>query len=147
MSGINLQDFSKKMTTLLPNVIRGFLRKQTDELAKGKISIPQYLVLDFIFSNGVQKMSRLAKEMAVSLPAMSGLIERLHRLGLVKRMYDSKDRRVIKITLTVKGQGVVIKIRTQREKIISKIFGQIAAEERKEYLRILTKVHDVLYKA
>lgn len=145
MTQRNLYDFSKRLTSLLPNIIRGFLRKQSDELAKGKISIPQYLTLDYIYTNAEQKMSKLAKVMAVSLPAMSGLIERLHKLGMVRRNYDPRDRRIVKIALTPKGKEVVVKIRTQRERIISNVFGKISAREREEYLHILTKIHNVLY--
>ena len=62
------------------------------------------------------------------------------------RISDIRDRRIIYIDLTQKGKDVVEKVRKQREKMISKVFGKLETGERKEYLRILTKIHDILYK-
>lgn len=139
-------EFSKKLVDILPKVMQGFLRRQTDALAKGKITAPQYLVLDLIYRQGAQKMSSLAKELNVSLPAMTGLIERLFKLGIVKRIYGEKDRRVITIEMSAKGEDLVKAIRKQRESIFAEIFGRLTQEERVDYLRILLKIKDILFK-
>jgi DNA-binding MarR family transcriptional regulator len=136
--------FAKEMNNILPAVIRGFLRQMANELTRGKITIPQYLTLDLIYNHGPRKMSWLAKEMSVSLPAMSGLISRLYRLGFIKRIYDDRDRRVIRIDLAHKGRSALEKIRSQRQQAIARVFGKISQRERQEYLRILTKIYYIL---
>lgn len=147
MSELNISEFSRKLFTLMPAIMRGFLEHQTDEVAKGTISMPQYLVLHQVFSNGEQKMTALAREMSVSLPAMTGLVTRLHKLGMVKRTSGIEDRRIIHIGLTTKGKNVIKKVRQQREKRISKVFGKLEPREREEYLRILIKIHNILHKS
>lgn len=137
--------FARKVMQVLPLVIRGFLRTQTDALAKGKISAPQYLVLDIIVKQGPLQMTQLADELAVSSPAMSGLVNRLYKIKLIKRIYPKKDRRVITIDVTLKGRQTVDVLQVQREKKFQEIFEQLAEKDRKDYLRVLIKIKDILY--
>lgn len=137
-------DFSRQLVNIFPAVMRGVLRRQTDALTKGKLTAPQFFVLDFIFTNGPAKMTRLAKEFSVSLPAMSGLVERLCRMKLTSRNYDPRDRRIINITLSAAGKKIVANFRQQRESIIAEIFGQLPEKDRREYLRIILKIKDIL---
>lgn len=141
----SLADFAKKLTEIMPLIVRGFLKRQSDEVTRGKISIPQFLTLELIYANGSMKMTRLAKGLAISLPSMTGLVDRLYKMGLVKRRPDEHDRRIIKIELTQKGKDVVGKILKQRLEFISEIFGKINEAERAQYLRILTKIKEILY--
>lgn len=140
-----LKNFSREMTRIMPSVIRGMLKKQTDEIARGYITMPQYLVLDLIEKLGPLKMTRLAREMDVSLPAMSGIVDRLYILKMVERQYDPLDRRLVKITLTGKGDKAVKKITRQREKVIEAVFGRLTHKERQIYLNIFKKVQNILY--
>jgi DNA-binding MarR family transcriptional regulator len=145
MADLSLGEFSKRYIAIISEVMKRAMRSQTDELAKGKITIPQFLVLHIVSKSGAQKMSFLAKEMGVSLPAMSGLINRLHKLGMVKRIYDQADRRIIRVSLTEKGKNLVKQVILQRQRMISNIFSTVRPQEREEFLRILSKIHN-LYK-
>ena len=143
---IGLKDFVTQVMEVLPQVIRGFLRTQANALSRGQISPPQYFVLDAIDRQGALKMSELAAELSVSLPAMSGLVNRLYKMKLVKRIYPEKDRRVIKIDISLRGKNILKTIRAQREAGFQKIFRQLSQKDRAEYLRIITKMRDILNK-
>ena len=145
MTNLSLREFSKRYIAIMSEIIKKAMHSQTDELAKGKITIPQFLVLHIISRTGAQKMSFLAKEMGVSLPAMSGLINRLHKMGVIRRIYDQADRRIIRVDLTEKGKNLVKQVILQRQKMISDIFSAVRPQEREEFLRILSKIHN-LYK-
>lgn len=140
----SLQSFAARMTEVLPQVMRGFLRMQSDDLARGKLSVPQFLVLDLLYLEGRLKMTRLAREIRVSLPAMSGLVDRLFKMGLVSRLFDESDRRIIKIGLTQKAKNIINNIHEQRENSIMRIFEKLEESEREEYLRILKKIRSIL---
>lgn len=146
MKKLSAAQFSKELVSVLPQVMRGVLARQSDALTRGKVTAPQFLVLDFIYNKGPVKMSVLARALAVSLPAMSGLVNRLHKMKMVLRLYEEQDRRIIKIQLTTKGTEIVKTFRIQREKILAEIFGQLAEKDRRDYLRIILKVKDILYK-
>lgn len=146
MKNLPSKEFAKELTVYLPLLMRGIFKRQSDEIARGKITMPQYLVLDLIETRGALKMSEIAFAMSVSLPAMTGIVDRLHLTGMVARSYDPKDRRLIRINLSAKGRKIVTKIRKQRQEVISEVFGQLSDEERQSYLKIIKKVVGVLYK-
>jgi DNA-binding MarR family transcriptional regulator len=141
----DITKFSQEVFDLVPHLIRGMFKRKMDALGKGYITLPQYLSLELIDSHGSLKMKEIAKELNVSLPAATGMIDRLYHLSLVKREFEPKDRRVIKIVLTAKGKKVLADVREKRRKAIEEVFSNLSEKERQSYLRILRKVKDILY--
>ena len=130
MQTLSTQEVVSRFVELMPAVMRGVMRTQKDDLFRGKVSLPQFIVLDLIFRYGSLKMSVLAIHIGVSLPAMSGLVDRLHKIGLVKRLFDKKDRRIIRIALTPKAENLVKKIREQRKAAVMSIFSKLDQKDR-----------------
>lgn len=146
MSEILLMDFADRMNEIMPEIIKEFARRQADELCKGKVTLQQFLVLGLLKKEQESKMKRLAQFMRVSEAAMTGIVERLVRDNYVVRVYETKDRRIIKIRLSQRGKELVKKINAQRRRMIIKIFGKISERERLDYLRILMHIRDILAK-
>jgi 5'-methylthioadenosine phosphorylase len=146
MTGISIDDFAQKMNQILPEIMKGFSRRQNNDVYKGKITLPQLLILELLSRQGAFKMTDLAKFMQVTTAASTGIVQRLVRLGYVQREYDAQDRRIVRIKLVPKGAELIKKISQQRTQSVVRIFGQISQEDRQEYLRILMKVRDVLEK-
>jgi DNA-binding MarR family transcriptional regulator len=128
----------------MPVIIREFARRQVNELYKGRITLPQFFILNFLHENNESKMTDMACFMRVTTAAMTGLVERLVKSGYCQRVFDPGDRRLIKIRLTAKGQALVRKVNHQRQQMIVKIFGMISEGERNTYLRILMRIRDIL---
>ena len=141
---VSLHEFADRINDIIPIMIREFARYQVNELSKGKITLPQFLILDFLEKSGEAKMSGLANFMAVSTAAMTGTVDRLVRYGYVTRELEPEDRRVIKIKITLKGRELVKKINSQRRQMIIDIFGKISEADRSDYLRVLTKIEEIL---
>jgi len=146
MSKKDISSFSRQLSDLLPYLIRGMLRRYTDALGKGLLTLPQFISLDLINSHSWMKMKDIAGELNVSLPAATGMIDRLYHLGMIKREFDSKDRRVIKIILTPKGKKVLDNTKVSRKKAIEEVFSGLSAKERQSYLNIIKKVKNIMYK-
>jgi len=144
MSGIPLSEFADKVGAVLPVVMREFARRQVSELCKGKITLQQFLVIDYLHANGESMMKDSAEFMHVSTAAMTGVVERLVRAHLVERLYDPRDRRIVKVKLTHKGHDFVQRFNEQRRKMIIDIFGKISEQDRSDYLRILVQIKDIL---
>lgn len=142
----SLLEFADRINKVMPQIIKEFARRQANELYKGKITLPQFLILEFLNEQGESKMKALAQFMRVTTPAMTGLVDRLVRDGYIVRSYDASDRRIIKAKLTAKGASLVKKINQQRQQMIIQIFGRISEQDRRNYLRILTQIKDVLSK-
>lgn len=144
MSVIALPEFADKLSAIMPVIMREFSKKIGSELYQGKITLPQFIILEFLHREGESKMTDLARFMSVTTAAMTGFVERLVRDGYVERVFDPGDRRVIIIKLTGKGAVLVKKVNAQRRSTVINIFGQISQAEREEYLKILTRIHNIL---
>lgn len=146
MPKVSLAEFADKMNKVMPAIIKEFARRQVNELYKGKITLPQFLILEFLYREGESQMTILAHFMNVTTAAMTGTVDRLVRDGYVVRANASDDRRIIKISLTGRGMALVRKINAQRQQMVIKIFGKISETDRQDYLRILTQIKDILAK-
>lgn len=144
MSGMPVEQFADNINEVMPVIVKEFTRRQANELYKGKITLQQLFILELLFRRGELKMSALAQYMRVTTANMTGLIERLVRDGYAQRAYDPKDRRIINIGLTSKGQELVKKVSNQRRAMVIKIFGRLSEADRREYLRILMNIRDIL---
>lgn len=144
MSRISLHEFADKLNEVIPVVAKEFARRQVDELYHGKITLPQFLILEFLLHKGESKMTDLATFMHVTTAAMTGIGDRLVRSGYLVRTYDSKDRRIVNVKMTAKGIDLVKKVAQQRRQMVLKIFDKISESDRQDYLRILMQIKDIL---
>jgi DNA-binding MarR family transcriptional regulator len=68
---------------------------------------PQLLALQEAARLGPVPVGALARDVHVSHPTMSGIVDRLERRGLIARVRDRRDRRRISVTVTDEGQTVL----------------------------------------
>ena len=144
MTARSLSEFSERVNEIMPVISREFLRHQTAEFFKAKLTMPQFIVLDILHRQGELKMTDLANFMHVTTAAVTGIVDKLVKSGYAKRANDPKDRRIIKVGLTAKGDSVIEKMLDHRKKIMMRIFGIITDQEREEYLRILEHINSHL---
>src|SRR3989338_1744756 len=148
---MDLQEFSKRMMEVLPRCRRDFFRYEHGYISRGKISMPQFDVLEYLSSRrepnghrGACLMTELARTFHISKPAATGLIGRLVAQKLVDRLLSEKDRRVVKVRLTAKGRQAVSSVLERRRQNLVKIFAHISASDRRQYVRTLEQVVHIL---
>ncbi len=98
-----------------------FLRRMSKGIAKGhKKHDPSIFVLHAVWKHGPVAMSEIGKHMGVSKPYMTMLVDRLISEGLVERVSDPRDRRIVKVEITEDGRDAVKGFhRAFREVVIS----------------------------
>ena len=89
-------------------------------------------------------VSKLAKALGVSLPTTSGIIDRLVKNKYIKRLYDEKDRRLVLISLTAKGEAIVQKILESIRYRWQELLAHLTDQERESYIVILKKLTSVI---
>ena len=67
------------------------------------VSAPQLNCLLSLYENGPLPPSHIAKHIMVKSSTVTGIVDRLEQKGLVKRLRNSPDRRIITIELTEAG--------------------------------------------
>lgn len=102
MTTLNLSDISDNLYVLLLSLNKHIFNPNT--LTK-KFNIPysHIKVLFYLVNNGPIPISKMAKELCISKPNMTPVIDKLVEDGLVTRDYNPTDRRVILIQATPKA--------------------------------------------
>jgi DNA-binding MarR family transcriptional regulator len=70
------------------------------------VSVPVWRVLAML-SGGPETVTTLAEACLLQQPTMTKVLDRMERDGLVKRQQDSRDRRLVRVHLAPKGEGMV----------------------------------------
>ena len=102
-------DYEKENTVLrlwllLRRIGDTLMRCQDSLFSKYGLTTEQWGLLTAIKSRGPLRPSDLASILERTPNSMSMLIDRMVKAGLVKRTRDRKDRRVVTVTLTSKGE-------------------------------------------
>jgi DNA-binding MarR family transcriptional regulator len=88
-------------------IIRHAAGRRVPEFLALDVTMSQAKVLQVLSLAGRLRMSALAASMGVSLPTMSGLVDRLVDHGLVERIASPDDRRQVPVALTPRGLAVL----------------------------------------
>ena len=139
-----LFEFADQINELVPALMREFARRQANELCKGKITFPQFLILDFLSRENESTMTDISRFMCVTTATMTGIVNRLVEAGYCQRIFDPQDRRIILMKLTSRGDTIVKKINDERRKMIVDVFGKLSLKERDDYLHILTRIREMI---
>ena len=129
-----------ELTRILPRMRRVLVRQFSSVLTKGDVTLPQMILLEFLQEKTACTVSDIAKELGITLSAVTGMADRLVRSKLISRTRGSQDRRIVIISLTAKGRGLVSKFLDKHKKMIEQMFSGLTNNERKTYLDILKKM-------
>lgn len=133
----------EKYFTRLEEFFMEMTRRMHGELASQMVSGitgSQFFVLKKINSKNRMTVSEVADQLAVSLSAITALVDRLVKAGLVVRSRDDQDRRLVWLQVTDNGREVLRKCTEGRRKVASKYFGQLPREDMEKLIEIYEKV-------
>ena len=77
-----------------------------EQLRRRGISVPVWRVLASLVGSSGETVTGLAETCLLQQPTMTKLLDRMVRDGLVKRSQDTRDRRVVRVVLTARGEMV-----------------------------------------
>ncbi len=90
---------------------RGCILNLSSELNRGNLSYSQFFLLTYLSSEEYLTMTDIAKKMAHSTAAATGLVDRMAKFGYVERVHAVEDRRKIMVRITAKGVEIVAHMR------------------------------------
>jgi len=78
------------------------------------LSMTHFHILAILEAEGPTPMSRLADQLGVAFSNLTGIVSRMEERGIVERVHDAEDRRVVLAQLTPIGREVVHKVEATR---------------------------------
>jgi DNA-binding MarR family transcriptional regulator len=105
----------------------------------------RFTVLMFLFDKmrgepHPQTPAELAEKAGVTRATITGLVDTLERDGLVKRLHDAGDRRMMQVHLTHKGHAALMEVLPGHFKQMAELMAPLSEHERKTLVRLLNKV-------
>ena len=89
---------------------------------------------------GAPRMSELARRGHVTLGTMTVMVGKLVKKGLVKRMRDDDDRRVVRVGLTASGRKVDRAHGKLHKDVIDGILGTLTKTEQRQLANLIKKI-------
>ena len=136
----NLRTDAERLADIFTVLQRCFMLKLSKELSRGHVSFPQYCLLGFLREDNQLTMSEIARRMAHSTAAATGLIDRLEALGHVKRMHAKDDRRKVLVQITTSGAALCAEVREDMIANLLKMMEVLDDQEQKTWLQIYEKI-------
>jgi DNA-binding MarR family transcriptional regulator len=114
------------------------------------LSMTHFHVLAVLEAEGPTPMSRLADQLGVAFSNLTGIVSRMEERGIVERVHDAEDRRVVQAQLTPFGREIVQKVEATRLEHMRQLVGALTADEQRTVLgalQTLTSAHARLHSA
>ena len=105
------------------------------------ITLPQMHTLEIIGSSGQLRMKELAEKMGITTGALTVLVDRLVRAGLVVREPNEHDRRSILVRLTAEGEQYFREHHALHLQLTNELLGPLEPDEVKTLLEIIPKLN------
>jgi len=90
-----------------------------------EVTLTQYRTLVVLASRGPQSLAALAEAVDVTPSTATRMCDRLVRKGLIGRRHERSDRRLIRLSLTRTGRGLVDAVTERRRKEIAQLLSAI----------------------
>ena len=110
-----------------------------------QISPHQLYFLNYLQRKKTVTPSEIAEQFGITLGAVTGFVDRLYKLGLIKRTRSEEDRRLVIIELTAEGQKRLEEFYSHREERHAEIIKQMSESEIQELNQSLGKFSRVLH--
>jgi len=119
---------------------------QLDSFTEHKVTSGQYITLMVIYQAKRCTMSYLAQSLRVTLPTVTGFIDRLVELKMVERSMGKKDRRKVYVVLSKKGMSFIRESQDAVRKVWTELLGTLTPSEVRQFQRTFEKIGRYLKK-
>ena len=109
-----------------------------------QLTFPQALVLNVLGEEGPLPISALAERTGSANSTVSGLVDRLEKLELARRVRSGEDRRVIYVAVTDKYQSLRERAEANVGGYFDSVLSTMTAEDRDMVARALLRLDEAL---
>lgn len=120
---------------------------QVDFLSNQKVTQLQFMTMVTISYFTKCSMSQLAENMHMSYPQATGIVERLIKVGLLKREGSDSDRRVVYISLTTKGEKLIDGFKSVVKRRWMEVISTFNDQDLDAFIKLIQKMSKVVGKS
>lgn len=111
-----------------------------------KLTRVQFRTLYFLYLKGEEGLtvSDLSEKLNIARPTTTNLVSRMESNGLIQRISNKEDRRLVIISLTVKGEEIINKVLPSDEEFKLSILDFLTEEEREGLGKLMNLIEKEL---
>jgi DNA-binding MarR family transcriptional regulator len=140
IDGLKSYDPKTTIGGLLGRVKMAMVAALDAELAPLDITAAQFVVLKSIALGDADSASGLCKDMSYDPGAMTRMLDRLERRGLVRRAANANDRRASNLELTDEGKAVYPKLQASGMQVLNRFLGGFTQKESRQLESFLLRM-------
>lgn len=138
------EEINSQIVEVIFKMMRGMKDSFSFASKTSHLTMLQFEALHYIKKSGEVQMSDIADCFSITMPSSTALMDKLIEMNYVSRKNDTKDRRIVRISLTEQGKKLFDEAVKQRAGKISKNLSYLSKEDKEELLRILSVVVEKL---
>ncbi len=121
--------------------LRGWCQKHAKDYT---LTPPQWGLLTHLNLADGLPIGVIGQRLAVDAPTVTDVVGRMERNGLVTRVHDNVDRRVVHVYLTEEGRMVLASLAGEVDSFFARLTSAIAPEDLQALKRVMVILHDTL---
>ena len=137
-------DLLGRLQAMRPGMQRLFAGSLPAELLRelGGVTLHQLDVLRLLSESesGTLTMSELAASQGVGPSAVTQMVDRLIREGLVERVPDDEDRRVVRVRPTPRSSAMIARVKTGRREAQRRVLAPLDDDELAQYVALTERI-------
>jgi len=117
------------------------IERELRRAVAGHCTFPQFDVLNQL-DRERQGLTfvELSRRLLVTAGNLTGIVDRLHAEGLVRRTVHPDDRRAFRLTLTPKGRRLVRRARRRHHRVLTVLLAGVPARDLRLLRRLLNRL-------
>ena len=130
--------------SLFMKVDRHFMTKCFGQMQELGIYPGQIPVLGLVSGRDGLSQREIAKILHIKPPTVNVSIQRLEKAGFLYKKPDEKDQRVLRLSLTEKGESCIQSVKQVAEQMRKLIFYEMSEEEIQQFRKFLLRINENL---
>jgi DNA-binding MarR family transcriptional regulator len=110
------------------------------------VNMSQLKAMTAFSEDSLLSMGELCKMANIKMPSMTEVVDRFEKEGILERIRNNEDRRVVKVKMTEKGKKMHKEVLKRRADELTKMFGVLTTEDRTKLVDSLKNVSEILIK-
>ena len=132
--------FTHSLPMLLNRSLDAIMPPYRDLFQEFGVTEQQWRILRVLWEQTHLTSTQISTLTLLPAPSLVGILDRLEKKGLVKRLRSSTDRREVNITITKLGKELQIQVMPRVKEIQNQIKQKLSATEWKHINEILEKI-------
>jgi MarR family transcriptional regulator, organic hydroperoxide resistance regulator len=132
----------RQFRDVLARVSRGIKGASADGMRQLGVHIGQNFLLEELWREDDLTLGELARRMGVEVPTVTRMTKRMEAAGLLARTTDTRDRRVVRITLTDQGHALREKLPAVLDDVARRALRDLTPDQRDQLIKLLSHVAD-----